>query len=110
MVTMSKPSNFTGVKDMYIWNKQAGYPCWDVLHECSVGNLTKGTKDTEDDAVTHETGVTTSTWNRKLVTGDSKDFNITKLNARKNKEAQIQNLVLSSALPSGIVRLMFDFC
>jgi len=81
MVTMSKPSNFTGVKDMYIWNQQAGYPCWDVLHECSVGNLTKGTKDVEDDAVTRTTGVTTSTWNRKLVTGDMKDFNITRSTA-----------------------------
>ena len=43
--------------------------------------MTKGTKDVEDDAVTRTTGVTTSTWNRKLVTGDMKDFNITRSTA-----------------------------
>jgi len=79
MVTMPH-NNYTGVKDMYLYTEATGYPCWDVLHECSVGNSTKGTKDVEDDKIRRGPGHTSSTWNRKLVTGDSKDRAIVKGN------------------------------
>lgn len=69
--------NYTGVKDMYKWDTGNGYPCWDVLHECSVGNKTKGTKDVENEQITRDNSLTTSTWSRKLKTADYKDRHIT---------------------------------
>ena len=69
-------NNYTGVKDMYKWDAGNGWPCWDVLYECSSGNHTKGTKDTEDDRMTRTVGNTYSTWNRLLVTNDYKDYKI----------------------------------
>mmetsp|Transcript_102569 Transcript_102569/g.230306 ORF Transcript_102569/g.230306 Transcript_102569/m.230306 type:complete len:127 (-) Transcript_102569:70-450(-) len=65
--------NYTGVKDLYKYDAGNGYPCWDVLHECSVGNKTKGTKDVENDSIQRANGVTSSTWSRKLLTQDYKD-------------------------------------
>jgi hypothetical protein len=49
----------------------------DVLYECSDGNHTKGTKDVENDVIQRTSGITHSTWNRKLDTGDTKDMPIT---------------------------------
>eukprot|EP00416_Gambierdiscus_australes_P031458 CAMPEP_0171087072 /NCGR_PEP_ID=MMETSP0766_2-20121228/19932_1 /TAXON_ID=439317 /ORGANISM="Gambierdiscus australes, Strain CAWD 149" /LENGTH=683 /DNA_ID=CAMNT_0011544757 /DNA_START=24 /DNA_END=2075 /DNA_ORIENTATION=- len=72
--------NYTGVKDLYKYDAGNGYPCWDVLYECSVGNVTKGTKDVENDIIRRTNGVTTTTWDRKLVTPDSKDRPITRGN------------------------------
>jgi len=69
-------NNYTGVKDMYKYDVGNGYPCWDVLYQCSVGNTTKGTKDIENDIVTRTAGSTISSWNRKLDTKDSKDHPI----------------------------------
>jgi len=74
--------NYTGVFDLYKYDKGSGYPCWDVLYECSVGNKTKGTKDVQNSAITRENGITTSTWLRKLNTGDSKDWPITQSNMK----------------------------
>jgi len=65
--------NYTGVKDLYKYDAGNGYPCWDILHECSVGNRTKGTKDVENEAIQRANGVTTSTWSRLLKTLDYKD-------------------------------------
>lgn len=70
--------NYTGVFDLYKYDADGGYPCWDVLYECSVGNTTKGTKDVQNSAIKRENGITTSTWLRKLNTGDSKDWPIVK--------------------------------
>jgi hypothetical protein len=74
MITMN--NNYTGVKDMYKWDEGNGWPCWDVEYECSTGNKTKGTKDVEDDSVQRADGNMLSTWNRKLITGDTKDYAI----------------------------------
>lgn len=68
--------NYTGVFDLWKYDDGEGYPCWDVLYECSVKNKTKGTKDIEDSAIKRADGITTSTWRRKLNTGDSKDWPI----------------------------------
>merc|ERR1712050_139067 len=62
---------------MYRWDSGNGYPCWDENYECSKKNHTAGSEDLEDVFVTRINGYTNSTWNRKLVTGDVKDFNIT---------------------------------
>jgi len=75
MVTMYN-RNYTGVFDLYKYDSGSGYPCWDVLYECSVGNKTKGTKDVLNVTIKRVNGVTTSTWYRKLDTGDSKDWPI----------------------------------
>jgi len=70
--------NYTNVvvRDAYKWDPGNGWPCWDVLYECSSKNGTRGGKDTEDDSVVRTNGYTTATWNRKLATGDSKDWDI----------------------------------
>jgi hypothetical protein len=70
--------NYTGVKDLYKYDAGNGYPCWDVLHECSVGNRTKGTKDVENDSIQRVNGVTTSTWSRRLAPTDYKDMPISR--------------------------------
>jgi hypothetical protein len=70
-------NNYTGVKDMWKYDMLNGYPCWDWLYECSVGNATKGTNDLQNVVLTRTKDETTSSWNRKLVTGDSKDYAIT---------------------------------
>lgn len=68
--------NYSGVKDLYKFDSGAGYPCWDVLHQCSADHTIAGTKDVEDDEIVRGDGSTTSYWNRKLVTPDFKDFDI----------------------------------
>jgi len=68
--------NFSGVKDLYKYDDGQGYPCWDVLHECSADNKTMGTKNTDNDQITRTPGETFSTWSRHLNTGDSKDWPI----------------------------------
>jgi hypothetical protein len=70
--------NYTGVFDMYKYNKGNDYPCWDVLYECSIGNRTKGTHDITGASVTRSGTTTTSTFSRKLNTGDKKDYVISK--------------------------------
>eukprot|EP00812_Abedinium_dasypus_P008534 NODE_2289_length_961_cov_211.593819.p1 GENE.NODE_2289_length_961_cov_211.593819~~NODE_2289_length_961_cov_211.593819.p1 ORF type:complete len:268 (+),score=51.69 NODE_2289_length_961_cov_211.593819:3-806(+) len=72
MVTMFT-KNYSGVKDLYKYNAGNGYPCWDVLHQCSDDNVTAGTKDVVNDVVTRVPGLTYSTWSRKLETSDAKD-------------------------------------
>jgi len=67
--------NYTGIRDMYKFDGGNNYPCWDVLHQCS-GNGTAGTMDLLDRANHREDGVSYSTWNRKLDTGDYKDWPI----------------------------------
>ena len=48
MITMMQGGNYTNyVRDMYKWDDGNGYPCWDVLYECSAGNGTTGTPDLE---------------------------------------------------------------
>jgi len=66
--------NYTGVYDMYRYNKGNAYPCWDVLYECSQGNKTKGTHDIVGATITRSGSTTTSTFSRKLNTGDPKDY------------------------------------
>merc|ERR1712014_245297 len=44
----------------------------DVLGQCSL-NGTAGTADLKDRTNTRQNGISTSTWTRKLVTGDYKD-------------------------------------
>jgi len=69
--------NYSGVKDMYKWDAGNGWPCWDVEFECSPKNGTKGRKDVEDETLLREKGYTTTTWNRRLITPDKKDWPIT---------------------------------
>merc|ERR1712146_55176 len=64
--------NYTGVRDMYKFDKGNNYPCWDVLAECSLTGR-KGTMDLKDRSNVRQNGISTSTWSRKLVTGDYKD-------------------------------------
>jgi len=70
--------NYTGIFDLYKYDAGPGYPCWDVLYECSVGNKTKGKLNLENRTITRENGITSSIWSRKLNTGDSKDWPIVK--------------------------------
>lgn len=79
MISMMN-TNYTGVKDLYKYDAGQGYPCWDVLHECSADNQTMGSKDVENDHIERVSGATTSTWSRKLETGDAKDWPIKKGN------------------------------
>jgi len=65
--------NYTGVYDMYRYNKGKAYPCWDVLYECSKGNRTKATHDIVGATILRSGLTTTSTFSRKLNTGDKKD-------------------------------------
>ena len=75
MVTMVKGGNYTDyVRDMYKWDAGNGWPCWDVLWECSPGNGTRGTPDFKDVQVDRDNGYASSSWNRKLSTGDGKDW------------------------------------
>lgn len=67
-------------KDLYKYDAGNGYPCFDVLYECSVGNATKGTKDVEGESIKRENGMTESTWSRKLETSDPKDWPISRGN------------------------------
>jgi len=71
IVTMFN-KNYSGVRDMYKFDKGNNYPCWDVLGQCSL-NGTAGTADLKDRSNTRQNGISTSTWTRKLVTGDYKD-------------------------------------
>ena len=87
MITMHN-TNYTGVKDLYKFDAGMGYPCWDVLHECSADNNTAGTKDIDDETLIIKGGGQSSasssivsTWNRKLVTGDFKDYDVTAADA-----------------------------
>jgi len=73
-------ANYSGVKDLYKYDAGNGYPCFDVLYECSVGNATKGTKDVEGESIKRENGMTESTWSRKLETSDPKDWPISRGN------------------------------
>jgi len=68
--------NYSGVRDMYKFDSGNGYPCWDVLTQCSL-NGTAGSLDLADRTNTRQNGVSVSTWTRKLVTGDYKDSPIT---------------------------------
>lgn len=68
--------NYSGVRDMYKYDAGNNYPCWDVLTQCSSNN-TAGTLDLKDRTNTRENGLSMSTWNRKLITGDYKDSPIT---------------------------------
>jgi len=68
--------NYSGVKDLYKYDAGNGYPCFDVLHECSADNQTQGTKDVENDSIRRENGMTESTWSRKLRPADVKDWPI----------------------------------
>eukprot|EP00931_Biecheleriopsis_adriatica_P115809 TRINITY_DN91563_c0_g1_i1.p1 TRINITY_DN91563_c0_g1~~TRINITY_DN91563_c0_g1_i1.p1 ORF type:complete len:682 (-),score=127.36 TRINITY_DN91563_c0_g1_i1:27-2072(-) len=69
--------NYTGVRDMYKFDAGNGYPCWDVLHQCSLNGTAAGSMDLADRTNTRENGVSVSSWTRKLVTGDWKDSPIT---------------------------------
>ena len=78
MVTMVDSGNYSDyVRDMYKWDAGNGWPCWDVLYECSPGNGTQGTPDLRDVTVARDHGYATASWNRKLDTKDAKDFVIT---------------------------------
>lgn len=74
-------NNYTGIRDLYKYDFGNHYPCWDVLHQCSL-NGTKGTQDMEDRVVSRKNGFSVSTWSRKLVTGDYKDSPITSSDKR----------------------------
>lgn len=77
MVSMHN-KNYTGVFDLYKYDAGGGYPCWDILYQCSVGNTTKGTHDIVQPVIKRDSGLTVSTWSRKLDTGDNKDWPIIK--------------------------------
>jgi len=64
--------NYTGVRDLYKYDAGNHYPCWDVLHQCSLDGQA-GTLDLFDTKQTRESGLSISSWRRALVTGDSKD-------------------------------------
>jgi hypothetical protein len=65
-------TNYTGVRDLYKFDAGNHYPCWDVLQQCSLDGHA-GTADQQDATSKREGGVSTSSWWRALVTGDSKD-------------------------------------
>jgi len=65
--------NYSGVKDLYKFDAGQGYPCFDVLMQCSHDNFTAGTKDVENESIERVAGRTSSVWRRKLVTPDYKD-------------------------------------
>lgn len=69
-------NNYTGLRDLYRPDEGNHYPCWDVLTQCSTDGKA-GTMDIHDGSVARENGVSTSTWNRLLVTPDKKDAPIT---------------------------------
>jgi hypothetical protein len=69
--------NYTGVRDLYKYDRGNNYPCWDVLHQCSADGQTAGTMDLSDRYTIRSNGVSVSSWSRKLVTGDAKDSEIT---------------------------------
>merc|ERR1712194_578306 len=69
-------NNYTGIRDLYKYDEGNHYPCWDVIHQCSLDGE-KGTMDIHDGKVSRENGVSTSTWTRLLVTPDKKDSPIT---------------------------------
>lgn len=75
-VTMFE-QNYSGVRDLYKYDKGNGYPCWDVLAQCSADGQTPGTQDNVDRTSMRQDGWSQSTWTRPLLTGDAKDSDIT---------------------------------
>lgn len=69
-------NNYTGVRDLFKPDSGDHYPCWDVLAQCSLDG-TAGTMDLLDRTNDRSGGVSSSSWNRKLITGDKKDSEIT---------------------------------
>jgi len=69
--------NYSGVRDMYKYDKGNGYPCWDVLTQCSADGQTAGSQDNQDRTNVRQDGWSQSTWSRPLLTGDPKDSDIT---------------------------------
>jgi hypothetical protein len=72
--------NYTGVRDLYKYDRGNNYPCWDVLHQCSATGQTMGSMDLSNRGTSRSNGVSISSWTRKLVTGDAKDSPITNEN------------------------------
>jgi len=70
--------NYSGIRDLYKFDAGNNYPCWDVLKQCSADGQTEGKMDLNDRMNSRESGLSLSTWNRKLDTGDAKDSVITK--------------------------------
>lgn len=70
-------TNYTGVFDLFRPDSIEGYPCWDILHDCS-NNDTAGTLDIFDTSITREGNQTTASFVRPLVTNDWKDWPIVK--------------------------------
>lgn len=75
IVTMFN-KNYSGVRDLYKFDQGNNYPCFDVLGQCS-HNGTVGTQDLMDRTNSRANGISSSTWSRKLLTGDFKDSPIT---------------------------------
>merc|ERR1712224_536188 len=69
--------NYSGVRDLYKYDQGNNYPCWDVLHQCSSDGQSAGTMDLSDRTNNRQNGLSTSSWNRPLITGDIKDSEIT---------------------------------
>jgi len=64
--------NYTGVQDAYKFDAGNHYPCWDVLKQCSLDGHA-GKADLQDATTKRQHGISSSSWWRALVTGDSKD-------------------------------------
>lgn len=69
--------NYSGVRDLHKFDPGNNYPCWDVLTQCSADGKSAGTQDLNDRMSDRQNGLSISSWNRKLNTGDAKDSAIT---------------------------------
>jgi len=74
--------NHTGIRDLYKFDAGNNYPCWDVLAQCSVDGKSAGTLDLSNRMVKRKNGLSVSSWNRPLITGDYKDTEITAASKR----------------------------
>lgn len=68
--------NYTRIMDLYKFDRDAGYPCYDHTWGCSENNATMGEISTEDGEVSRAMGYTISSWNRALSNDDIKDLDI----------------------------------
>lgn len=100
--------NYTGVFDMFRSAPGNGYPCFDLLSECSTDN-TFGTDDLTDIDVTRQGLTTTAKFSRAWVTGDKKDINIGK-SAQQVLFAQgATDDYFTQHAPTGHVKGMLNF-
>jgi len=72
--------NYSGVRDLYKYDAGNNYPCWNVLQQCSADGQSAGSMDLGDRTSDRQNGLSISSWDRPLITGDVKDGEITRGN------------------------------